>query len=67
MLSQKFKPAEGSWECPTCMINNKSTDDKCVACATSRPGSAPTTAATTTTGVLSTYSTVSECLVYIPL
>ena len=37
LLAQKFKPAEGSWECSVCMVNNKSTDDKCVACTTSRP------------------------------
>ena len=39
-LSMKFKPAEGSWECPACMLNNKLTDDKCVACTASKPGSA---------------------------
>ena len=39
-LSMKFKPAEGPWECPACMVNNKSTDDKCVACTTSKPDSA---------------------------
>ena len=26
------KAAEDSWSCPTCMINNKQTDSKCVAC-----------------------------------
>ena len=61
--SQKFKPAEGSWDCPTCMIYNKITDDKCVACTTSRPGSAPTatntTAATNTTTAAALTSTVS--------
>ena len=51
LLSQKFKPATGSWECPTCMVDNKATDDKCVACSTSRPGSTP--AAATTAGVVS--------------
>ena len=37
-FGDKFKPAAGSWECPTCMINNKASDQKCVACATAQPG-----------------------------
>ena len=40
-MSTRFKPAEGSWECPACMVNNKATDDKCAACTTSRLGSTP--------------------------
>lgn len=36
----KLKPAEGNWECPTCMISNKSDVLKCVACAELKPGSA---------------------------
>ena len=45
------------------MVNNKSTDDKCVACTTSKPGSAPTAAANVT-GAPSVSSTVSGSLVY---
>lgn len=33
------KPAEGSWECPTCMITNKSDCLNCLACNESKPGS----------------------------
>lgn len=37
----KFKPAAGEWECDTCMIRNKGTILKCVACETPKPGSQP--------------------------
>ena len=62
MLSLKFKPAEGSLECPTSLISNKSTDDKCAASVTSRPGSAPTAGVATATCsvVTSTSLTVSK-------
>ncbi|KAM9824156.1 nuclear pore complex protein Nup153 [Neosynchiropus ocellatus] len=39
-----FKKAEGSWECDSCMVVNKATDTKCVACAGAKPG-APSAAA----------------------
>ncbi|XP_038652917.1 nuclear pore complex protein Nup153 [Scyliorhinus canicula] len=32
----KFKPAEGSWQCGTCFLQNKSTDSKCLACQTAK-------------------------------
>ncbi|XP_058474748.1 nuclear pore complex protein Nup153 isoform X3 [Solea solea] len=37
-FGDKFKKPEGSWECDTCMIMNKSEDTKCVACMTAKPG-----------------------------
>ncbi|CAB3381988.1 Hypothetical predicted protein [Cloeon dipterum] len=36
-----FKKAEGSWECPSCMLSNKSDAAKCVCCETLKPGSKP--------------------------
>lgn len=36
----QFAPPEGSWSCETCMVDNKKADSKCIACGTSRPGSA---------------------------
>ncbi|KAI5701844.1 hypothetical protein M8J75_013990 [Diaphorina citri] len=36
-----FKKPSGNWECPACMISNKSADDKCVACETAKPGAKP--------------------------
>lgn len=38
-LWEKFKPAAGSWSCPTCMISNTSSTARCVACETPKPGS----------------------------
>lgn len=35
-LLVKFKPPEGTWECQTCLIRNKSEVTKCAACETSR-------------------------------
>ena len=37
-LKLKFAAPSGSWECPSCMIQNKSGDLKCVACQTGKPG-----------------------------
>ena len=37
-FGDKFKPEAGSWECDTCMLDNKSTVSKCVACETPKPG-----------------------------
>ncbi|XP_071119823.1 nuclear pore complex protein Nup153-like isoform X1 [Haliotis cracherodii] len=47
-LSSMFKSSAGSWDCDTCMIQNKSEDTKCVACKTAKPG-----AKTSGTGSLS--------------
>ncbi|CAL8296907.1 unnamed protein product [Lota lota] len=33
-----FKKPEGTWQCDTCMVDNKAQDTKCVACMTSKPG-----------------------------
>lgn len=38
-----IKKAEGSWECDTCLVQNKKDIVSCVACGTSKPGSAPPT------------------------
>ena len=32
-------PPAGSWECTTCFVTNKSSDNKCVACSASKPSS----------------------------
>ncbi|XP_060630830.2 nuclear pore complex protein Nup153 isoform X1 [Anolis sagrei] len=35
----KFKKPEGSWDCETCLVQNKADATKCVACETAKPGS----------------------------
>nr|XP_056710786.1 nuclear pore complex protein Nup153 [Euleptes europaea] len=35
----KFKKPEGSWDCETCLVQNKSDATKCVACESAKPGS----------------------------
>ncbi|XP_062986454.1 nuclear pore complex protein Nup153 isoform X2 [Elgaria multicarinata webbii] len=35
----KFKKPEGSWDCETCLVQNKADASKCVACETAKPGS----------------------------
>ncbi|XP_069697921.1 nuclear pore complex protein Nup153 [Periplaneta americana] len=37
-FGDKFKKPAGTWECPTCMIQNKDDVVKCAACETSKPG-----------------------------
>ena len=37
-FGDKFKAPEGSWTCDTCMLSNKSTISRCVACDTPKPG-----------------------------
>ena len=32
------QPPTGNWECETCLVSNKPTDDKCVACSAAKPG-----------------------------
>ncbi|XP_011495607.1 PREDICTED: nuclear pore complex protein Nup153 [Ceratosolen solmsi marchali] len=39
-FGDKFKKPEGSWSCDTCMIQNKTETEKCVACETPRAGAA---------------------------
>ena len=36
-LLKKFAPLPGSWTCDTCLVSNKATDVKCVACQSSKP------------------------------
>ena len=40
-LVTKFKPAEGSWECSDCMVNNDSDKVQCLACGNVKPGAEP--------------------------
>ncbi|XP_046391256.1 nuclear pore complex protein Nup153 [Ischnura elegans] len=35
-FGDKFKPAQGTWECETCMVRNNANVSKCVACETQR-------------------------------
>ncbi|KAK1880280.1 Nuclear pore complex protein Nup153 [Dissostichus eleginoides] len=37
-FGDKFKKAEGAWECDTCMVENKAEETKCVACSSAKPG-----------------------------
>nr|XP_033790485.1 nuclear pore complex protein Nup153 isoform X2 [Geotrypetes seraphini] len=37
-FGDKFKKPEGSWDCSTCLVQNKSDASKCVACAGPKPG-----------------------------
>ncbi|XP_055075221.2 nuclear pore complex protein Nup153 isoform X1 [Misgurnus anguillicaudatus] len=36
-FGDKFKAPAGSWSCGTCLVQNKSSDKKCVACQSSQP------------------------------
>ncbi|KAK7485488.1 hypothetical protein BaRGS_00023298 [Batillaria attramentaria] len=40
-LSEMFKPAEGSWECPGCLCRNNASVLRCPACQTVKPGAKP--------------------------
>ena len=40
-LLTKFKAAEGSWECDTCMVRNNSDKFECAACGGLKPGAEP--------------------------
>ncbi|XP_068948570.1 nuclear pore complex protein Nup153 [Petaurus breviceps papuanus] len=37
-FGDKFKPAVGTWDCDTCLVQNKAEATKCVACETPKPG-----------------------------
>ncbi|XP_075777337.1 nuclear pore complex protein Nup153 isoform X2 [Pelodiscus sinensis] len=37
----KFKKPEGSWDCETCLVQNKAEATKCIACETAKPGTKP--------------------------
>ena len=45
-LTSLFQKPAGSWECPTCMINNKPELAKCAACETPKPAPKGTTVLT---------------------
>ncbi|UYV77500.1 RANBP2 [Cordylochernes scorpioides] len=36
-----FLPKPGSWNCPTCLLNNSEGQISCVACTTPKPGASP--------------------------
>ena len=36
-----FKPKEGAWECPSCMLQNDKDKDKCISCNHANPSKAP--------------------------
>lgn len=36
-LLKTFAPLPGSWTCDTCLVSNKATDVKCIACQSSKP------------------------------
>lgn len=36
-----FAPSAGSWSCDICLVSNKPSDDKCIACGAERPGIKP--------------------------
>ena len=40
-LAEMFKPAEGSWECPGCYVNNNADVLRCLACQTVKHGAKP--------------------------
>uniref|UniRef100_A0A3Q3X2J2 Nuclear pore complex protein Nup153 n=1 Tax=Mola mola TaxID=94237 RepID=A0A3Q3X2J2_MOLML len=40
-FGDKFKKAEGAWECDSCMVENKAEDTKCVACTSAKPAAKP--------------------------
>lgn len=37
-FGDKFKPPVGTWDCDTCLVQNKPEATKCVACETPKPG-----------------------------
>ncbi|KAJ3609257.1 hypothetical protein NHX12_023781 [Muraenolepis orangiensis] len=49
-----FKKPEGSWQCDTCMVDNKAPDTKCVACMTAKPGASTAALAPPVTALPST-------------
>ena len=45
-LKLAFQPPERSWECDTCLVRNEPESDVCVACQSSKSGTQPTVAGT---------------------
>ncbi|NXF22382.1 NU153 protein, partial [Rhodinocichla rosea] len=37
-FEDKFKPARNTWDCDTCLVQNKPEATKCIACETPKPG-----------------------------
>ncbi len=55
-----FAPPAGSWSCDTCLLSNKPSDDKCIACGEANPNCAPPTTHVPTADVVHSGS-VSVC------
>ncbi|XP_069469699.1 nuclear pore complex protein Nup153 [Ambystoma mexicanum] len=53
-FGDKFKPIAGSWDCDTCLVQNKPEATKCVACETPKPGTGVKPALTLPTNTTST-------------
>ncbi|NXA39041.1 NU153 protein, partial [Eudromia elegans] len=45
-FGDKFKTAPGTWDCDTCLVQNKPEATKCIACETPKPGTGVTPALT---------------------
>ena len=50
-LGSLFKKPVGSWECDTCMVQNKAEAEKCVACETCRQKLKPPAPAVSTPSI----------------
>nr|XP_044992463.1 nuclear pore complex protein Nup153 isoform X2 [Jaculus jaculus] len=64
-FGDKFKPAFGTWDCDTCLVQNKPEVIKCVACETPKPGTGVKRVLTLTAASESsaTMAASSSCLV----
>ncbi|NXG74924.1 NU153 protein, partial [Baryphthengus martii] len=45
-FDDKFKPSPNTWDCDTCLVQNKPEATKCIACETPKPGTGVTPALT---------------------
>ncbi|XP_052439958.1 nuclear pore complex protein Nup153 [Carassius gibelio] len=58
-FGDKFRPPAGSWSCGTCLLQNKSSDKKCVACLAPQPNTDSSSKPDSkTTGALSSISSL---------
>ncbi|XP_004847690.1 nuclear pore complex protein Nup153 isoform X2 [Heterocephalus glaber] len=65
-FGDKFKPAIGSWDCDTCLVQNKPEAMKCVACETPKPGTGvkrPLTLTVVSENAVTTTASSSSCTV----
>ncbi|XP_066600282.1 nuclear pore complex protein Nup153 isoform X2 [Prorops nasuta] len=61
-LMAKFKPMEGSWECPGCMLRNSETVITCPCCNASKPTLTKTISKKTTTTNITTETDVAKTI-----